>query len=233
MNENKQANYYAIIPATIRYDNELKPSEKLLYGEITALSNKEGYCFATNKYFASLYGVINGTVSRWISHLEQSDYIRIELIKNDKNQIIERRLYLTDTYKQFCLYPYEQKETYPISKKAKYNNININKMIDDLFILIINKSNSIPEDFYEVLNKLELLYDNYTISYISTENQTMIKNIYYVLLELYNSKFDYLLEEFSRESLLNLYRICQDYKTDDFLQYYKRTLINKYTNNST
>ena len=40
MNEQNQVNYYAIIPATVRYDKELKPAEKLLYSEVTALANK-------------------------------------------------------------------------------------------------------------------------------------------------------------------------------------------------
>ena len=47
-------NYYAIIPSNVRY-SDLKPNAKLLYGEITALSNKHGFCFASNKYFANLY----------------------------------------------------------------------------------------------------------------------------------------------------------------------------------
>ena len=40
MNEENQVNYYAIIPATVRYDKDFKPAEKLLYGEVTALANK-------------------------------------------------------------------------------------------------------------------------------------------------------------------------------------------------
>lgn len=65
------ANYYAIIPASIRYNKELKFAERLLYGEITALTNKEGYCFASNRYFADLYSVTPETISRWISHLKK------------------------------------------------------------------------------------------------------------------------------------------------------------------
>ena len=39
MNEENQTNYYAIIPATVRYNNLLKPSEKLMYDEIKGPEN--------------------------------------------------------------------------------------------------------------------------------------------------------------------------------------------------
>lgn len=64
VNEENRPSYYAIIPSNVRYCEELKYPERLLYGEITALAGKEGYCFATNKYFAELYHVIPGTISR-------------------------------------------------------------------------------------------------------------------------------------------------------------------------
>ena len=57
--------YYAIIPANVRYDQRLKPNTKLLYGEITALCNERGFCWAGNEYFADLYGVNKETISRW------------------------------------------------------------------------------------------------------------------------------------------------------------------------
>ena len=71
VNEENLPSYYAVIPASVRYCKDLKYPERLLYGEITSLINKEGYCFATNRYFAELYGVIKETVSRWISNLEK------------------------------------------------------------------------------------------------------------------------------------------------------------------
>lgn len=74
--ENKK-NYYAIIPADVRYNKNLTANAKLLYGELTALSNKYGYCFASNSYFAELYGVSNTSISKWISDLKANGCIKI------------------------------------------------------------------------------------------------------------------------------------------------------------
>ena len=67
--------YFAVLPAEVRYDANIEPSAKLLYAEITALSNKTGECFASNAYFAWLYGVDDRTVRRWKSSLENAGYI--------------------------------------------------------------------------------------------------------------------------------------------------------------
>ena len=88
--------YYAIIPAPIRYDKNLKANEKLMYGEITALSNTNGYCTASNRYFSELYAVSKETVSRWISNLQKLGYVSIEIIQNDDNQTIQRRIFIID-----------------------------------------------------------------------------------------------------------------------------------------
>ena len=85
----EKPSYYANIPANVRYSN-LKPNAKLLYGEITALSNKLGYCFASNNYFAELYGVSKNTVSRWISDLNKLGFITVQIERNSNKEIIKR-----------------------------------------------------------------------------------------------------------------------------------------------
>lgn len=132
-------NYYAIIPAKVRYDNELKANEKLLYGEITALSNKEGYCNARNTYFAKIYGKHKDTIQEWISKLKQKGYIETQIIKNDLGRVEERRIYPIGEN----AYTYRQKHPHPIGENAYDNitSINNKKEKEEGFKKII--------DFYE------------------------------------------------------------------------------------
>lgn len=84
----QQPSYYSILPANVRYDKDLSANEKLMYSEITALCDKTGECWATNKYFADLYGVSDRTVRSWISNLVDKGYVQ-SYMNEDGN---ERRL---------------------------------------------------------------------------------------------------------------------------------------------
>lgn len=116
MAEEINKSYYAVIPANVRYDSELPANAKLLYGEITALCNQNGYCWATNDYFAKLYGCTKITVSRWIAKLRERGYIDIELIYKEGSKEIEYR------YIKICEYPIYKNEYTPICKNDKENN---------------------------------------------------------------------------------------------------------------
>ena len=72
-------NYYAIIPANVRYCEQLSASEKLLYGEIMALCFVDGVCVKTNRYFATLYNVSERAVQKWINNLDKVGFIRSDV----------------------------------------------------------------------------------------------------------------------------------------------------------
>ena len=120
--DNINKSYYAIIPANVRYDEDLTANAKLLYGEITALCNEKGYCWASNNYFAELYKTSNRTVSRWVSQLVDKGFIRIEIIyKKNTKEVQERRLYLSFNI------PMDKNDVGGIDKNDVDNNTSFNK----------------------------------------------------------------------------------------------------------
>ena len=225
----------------------MKFAERLLYGEITALTNRNGYCFATNKYFAELYNVTTETISRWISHLQRLGFIKVEIIKSDKNEILERRIFIIDnsnniflsnTYCQNNQYPYRQNNQYPIDEKVKENNINIK--IDRFFYFIINKEREDPEkltrvqklELYELLEKLELNYTKEILQIITEENKEKLKIVIYALKELVINRKGILV--LKRENLLSLYDKCKrkqesyigtEKEINNFFEYYYISLV--------
>ena len=119
--------YYSIIPATVLYNKELKANEKLLYAIITSLANKEGYCFASNKYLAEKLDVNPKTISSWISDLKNRKFIIVELIRNENKQIVQRKIYINDApYPLNNGYLYQSKNGQAIYQNMEDNNIRIN-----------------------------------------------------------------------------------------------------------
>ena len=108
--------YFAIIPASVRYDRRLTPNAKLLYGEITALCNEKGYCWAHNSYFAELYEVSTRSISKWINQLIEYGYIFSEITyKYGKKEIEARKLKIINV--ETSIPPMEQKFHTPIEQK--------------------------------------------------------------------------------------------------------------------
>ena len=88
--EEEKPNYYAIIPAEVRYNKKLNSSQKLFYSEITSLTHKTGECWASNNYFARLYEVSPSTISNWVKSLEKEQLITVEYVKKGKE--IDKRI---------------------------------------------------------------------------------------------------------------------------------------------
>ncbi|MDH8779667.1 helix-turn-helix domain-containing protein [Staphylococcus epidermidis] len=147
----EQPNYYSIIPAHVRYDKELKPMEIIMYGELTALSNKYGYSYASNNYFAELYNVHKKTVSTWISNLKEKGYIDTVVIRDENMTVTERRIYITAPYPSNHGEGYPQKSGDPIHKKTEENNTRINNT------RINRDSDEISKSFQYISNNLEII----------------------------------------------------------------------------
>lgn len=146
----EQPNYYSIIPAHVRYDKELKPMEIIMYGELTALSNKYGYSYASNNYFAELYNVHKKTVSTWISHLKEKGYIDTMVIRDENMTVTERRIYITASYPSIYGEGYPQKSGEPIHKKTEENNTRKNNTS-------INSDSDTSQIFQLVSKELEMI----------------------------------------------------------------------------
>ena len=94
----EKPNYYAIIPADVRYSKKLTPNAKLLYAEITALCNMNGKCTASTDYFCKLYEVSRVSIQKWLKILEDNNHIRrVNIYKQGSKEILTRVITLVNS----------------------------------------------------------------------------------------------------------------------------------------
>lgn len=136
--EEKQRSYYAIIPANVRYDKDLAPNAKLLYGEITSLCSEKGYCWASNQYFAELYGVSVLSVKRWVNSLVTKGYVYRTLTYKPNSKEVDKRILSIDsgikidiTSVQKCYDPSIKNATSSSIKNDTDNNTSINNKFNN------------------------------------------------------------------------------------------------------
>lgn len=122
----EKPNYYAVIPASVRYCKDLPAGAKLLFGEITSLTNDRGYCWASNSYFANLYGVSTKAVSRWIGELNDLGFIGVD-VKTDRGN--QRRITIDKN-----VHTYGQKSPDPMDKIVQHNNKSNTKQNNTAFL---------------------------------------------------------------------------------------------------
>lgn len=142
--------YYSILTADVRYHDKLSPFDKLLYSDITALTNKNGHCNASNKYFSKVFNKSIRAISRSISTLSDNSLITTTLIRDENNEIVERKIYLNQTVsigiEENVYTPIAKNDDTPIAKNVQYNNTsninNTSKNIKSNNINIITKKKS-------------------------------------------------------------------------------------------
>lgn len=169
--EEQQKAYYAIIPANVRYDKDLVPNAKLLYGEITALCNEKGYCWASNQYFAELYNVSDRTIKNWISQLVDKGYIQRSVKYREGTKEIEQRKLFIGSENNFTTLgnyvpdPRENNFTTPSEKNFLDNNTSINNTFNNTNIYKGKKKqksesvNSVIAEYTENKDLQDALHD--------------------------------------------------------------------------
>ena len=179
MNKDKK-NYYAVIPANVRYDKRLSPLTRLIYGEITALSNEKGYCFATNAYFANLYSMSNISISRCISELKEHNYIRVVYDIKEKN-VDKRKIYINNTENKKL--DNEKLENEELKNNEEITNIKENISIEGYKENeSINKNNNTNDNAFslakiKLANRIKLNDDTDLSNNIKEYNQNCFEGI--------------------------------------------------------
>ena len=170
--EEQQRSYYAIIPANVRYDKDLAPNAKLLYGEITALCNEKGYCWASNQYFAELYGVSVLSVKRWVNSLVTKGYVYRTLTYKPNSKEVDKRILsiysgikIDTTSVQKCYDPSIKNDTSSSIKNDTDNNTSINNTFNNTNIYKGKKKqksetvNSVIAEYTENKDLQDALHD--------------------------------------------------------------------------
>jgi hypothetical protein len=217
----EKPSYYGILPANVRYDKRLKPMEKILYSEITALANVYGYCYAGNSYFGELYEVHKNTVGVWINNLIKFGYLKVELIyKEDSKEVLERRLYIVDlksvsqdpinenidtpphknvdTPSTKTLTPYQQKNGYPINEIIEDNTTRTNttskNTTRDNTTTKLDKVNKIEQEEVSEKSSSSFVFEN------SLENFERDRELNEIILAL----FEFGVSDKTIENVVNL-----------------------------
>ena len=168
--------YFAMIPSIVMYDERLTYLERLLYGTITLLTKKDGYCYASNGYIAKLYKCNELTISRHISQLNKYGYINVVIEDNYK-----RRIYV-NLPKEGVIqnnqggYTKSSKGLYKNDKGVIQNNQDNN--IKDNNNLINEKKESAPgrTDFEEIAKEYDKRYPMTLSSYKSQQLADILEN---------------------------------------------------------
>lgn len=90
----KYVGAFGVVPNAVLYDERLKNGEKILYTFISSLSNKSGYCFASNTYLSEIVGVTKNTIKIYLKKLEDLNYINRSYKSCEDNDEVERKIYL-------------------------------------------------------------------------------------------------------------------------------------------
>jgi hypothetical protein len=123
----KHVSFFSVIPYYVLSDTNISDSSKVLYGVISSLTKKEGYCWANNRYLCNFFKVSIREIQKRLSELRDGGYIKIEFYVSDG----DRKIWIIDPMNK-CSLPHEQMFMTPCPNVHTYNIIDNNKDITTL-----------------------------------------------------------------------------------------------------
>ena len=76
--------FWSVIPATVLDDMSIPANAKILYGVLSSLMRREGYCWPSNAQLAEAMHCSEDVVKRWVSALAEAGHIRVRIEPNRK-----------------------------------------------------------------------------------------------------------------------------------------------------
>lgn len=108
--------FFTVIPYHVLTAKKLPDKAKILYGLISNLINEEGFCYATNGYFAETLDCSESAISKNITELSDYGFIRVQIDRDEKGTW--RKLYL-------CIEKKEAQKILPGDGKIDDRGLNI------------------------------------------------------------------------------------------------------------
>lgn len=117
------SNFYVTLQNEVLENDTLTERAKLLYAFIESLSHQKGYCFATNKFFATNFKVSKSTINRHLVELKKANYVRMETVTEENGN---RLRYIYPLLRQggvpkTAIPPYQERRD-PHAKDGSHNN---------------------------------------------------------------------------------------------------------------
>jgi len=114
--QNEELGMFVLFPTN--YLEHMTPRQAVLMGMLIGMSKRSGYAYPSNKTIGTILNMTTITVQRELAILEEKGFLTRQLIRDDNNQVVSRRIY-----------PHIKTDTTLISNliPPSYQNCNSNK----------------------------------------------------------------------------------------------------------
>jgi hypothetical protein len=139
------SNYYSLMPGYVLLSIDLSSTEKILYAEIMALTNKYGFAFISNQNLSKLMNISERQLIRCLNNLIHYNFIRY-----GKDVKSKRLIYVNYHFKKEFKLLDKEHFNYEIIESENNGFITVKKSLKNQ-ILISDQVNDMLDDIYKKL----------------------------------------------------------------------------------